>query len=188
MTKIKALVAIFVLLLFAAPAAQRDDWVEVSSPLRGFRIKMPGQPKESALEATEGRQTFYTYSDAEGARTAVVMVLSYVALKSSPDNAEAFLKKGVEDFAKSLDGKVVSLTRREYRVPNYSRRNGKLSVTIQTYPGLEARVKAAGSMTLLISYVDVVNRRLFMMKYAAQNERYSEAEAKRFFDSFSLLY
>lgn len=193
MAYLKALVAVFVLLLFAAipAAAQRDDWVEVSSPLEGFFSRMPGKAEKRTEEGAEGRYSIYFYSEAKGADRSVLMVVAHVALKTQPDDTKALLKWEIEYFTKALEvinPKVVSMNRRDYEAPDYSLRDGRLSPRMRNYPGVEAKVKADRNTILYRVFVDAARRRLFLLEYFAADERYSEAEAKRFFDSFSLLY
>jgi hypothetical protein len=189
MTYIKMLAAVFALLLFAATSApaQRDDRVVVSSPLHGFSIKMPGKPKETPIDYREGKSTEYLYNDAA---KSIVMILIYTSLKEQPNDAEALLRYVTEEYARGARGKIVSLTRREYKAPVYGRRDGRLTVETRTYPGLEASVKATDRRVThhVMAFVDARGLRFFMMAYTATDERFSATEAKRFFDSFTLLY
>jgi hypothetical protein len=170
----RALLIVFALvLLFATPStAQIENWVTVSPPLAAFLIKMPGQPEKKVEE----RRTHYTYKEHPKSSKSLFIEVGVVNLPFGAVEAEATLRKEIEDFAKVFEGKIVSTARHDYK---------KDSPMKQAFPGIEAKVTSEGSTCLLAVYL--ISPKEYMTTYCAANERYSQAEAERFLNSFVVL-
>ena len=169
----KALIISFTFfLLFTAPSfAQIDNWVTVSPLLTDFIIKMPGQPEKEV----KGRTTVYFYPSKED--ETLVTGIAVERLPAPGIDLESYLRKYIDDYAaKAFKGKIVSTTQRDYK---------KDSPMKPSYRGIEAKVANEYAKCLMAAYA--VNVKVYAMNYCAKNDRYSQAEAERFLDSFVLL-
>lgn len=173
----RALVTTFALaLLFtAATAAQTDNWVTVSPPGAAFLIKMPGQPEKKDKEGV----TQYYYSEHNKPDRWLITILGWKSRGLGTSDAEAVVRKEIEEFAEGFEGKVVSTRRRDY---------AKDSPAKPPFTGLEAVVTREGYRCLVAAYdVNLFGRKSYVMSYCATEGRYSRAEAEQFLDSFVLL-
>ena len=160
-----------VILFIAAPTlAQIENWVNVAPPGAAFFIKMPAQPQKNVKDNI----TQYDYT--ENPKTDKFLYVG-IAVENLPLGAgEEYLKKEIDDFTSTLGGKTISTERHDYK---------KDSPTKQPYPGMLAKITKGSANCLVASYV--VNTKNYTMCYCAGSERYSQAEAERFLDSFVLI-
>lgn len=170
----RALLIVFALvLLVSVPSnAQIENWVTVSPPLTAFLIKMPGQPEKRVEE----RITQYIYKEYPKSNKYLFTAVGIVNLPLGAGEAEATLRKEIESFAKTFEGKTVSTARRDYKNDSPMK---------QPFPGIEAKVTREGNTCLVAAYI--ISPKEYMMSYCAANERYSQAEAERFLSSFVVL-
>ena len=187
MTRTRLFVPLLALLLLAGAALeQNSDSETFTDNFEGFSVKMPGQPQK----LVDGKMTAYVYSGAGKTPKAIVYGLAWRKVEGMWD-AEKLLNENVDDFAKAFgDAKVSSRTRHDYVVMTSDVKNLKLTTKKSSYPGMEAKLQAAdGSNGKMIVYVEKTRSREYAMCYVVGREaKYSEEDARRFFNSFVFLY
>ncbi len=148
---------------------------------------MPGPP----VKAVDGQVITYVYIESAHTPRAVIFGVAWRKTAAVWDVGQT-LNQNIDDFVNRLgDGtRIVSRAQREYTVMTSGVRNLKATTRTQSYPGVEARLQrndgAAGKMVV---YVDKARLREFALCYVGgPAAKYSEEDARRFFDSFTFLY
>jgi hypothetical protein len=189
MTRTRMSAGLLALVLAAGAAlAQQTGWVTVTQGLEGFSIKMPSQPEKSFDEKT--RATVYMSSLAKGTPKAAAFGLAW-RKRDAVWDVEKAMNEIIDDYARVFDNAtVVSRTRHDYVVMTSAINNLKPTTKKSGYPGMEAKLRRKdGSGGTLIVYIDKPRLREFGMCYMVGPEaKYSEEDARRFFDSFVFMY
>ncbi|HYK41231.1 MAG TPA: hypothetical protein VE007_02505 [Thermoanaerobaculia bacterium] len=173
------------LLLAGAALARPGEWFTLTDSQEGFSIRMPGQPQKTV----NGKITIYQYAPGTSSQ-GVSYGLAWRKTEAIWD-AEKLLNQNVDDFARTFgETKVLSRTRHDYVVMTSDVKNLRMTTKKSGYPGMEARLQRAdGAIGTMIVYVDKMRSREIAMAYLVGREaKYSEEDARRFFDSFVFLY
>lgn len=193
MSRQRSPIFVIALLLVVAPAmARAADWISHNELVEGFSFQMPGEPRK----ALDGKLTSYIFAQAANSPNAIIYGLAFRKIDDILVDAERLANKNLDDFAASFsitpgDARIVSRVPRHYTVSTVERNLLKATVnTTQVMTGAEGRVQRQdGSHGIIVAFVDRTRHREFSMSYVVgRDARLSEDDARRFFNSFTLLF
>jgi len=152
-------------------------WQEFTPPDGSFSVLMPGTPQEDRSTSQSGSGQIETVSFLiEASSGSVAYAVSYTDFPpdflASIDNRE-LLNLAVEQQMQQRDFTIM----------------GQHDITMDGHAGVEftATGTIEGLASTAKSRVYMVNNRFYMLICVAANEYYSEADANRFLESFTLL-
>lgn len=177
MKNIKALAAVFAVILFCSFAA---DWVDFVSKEGRFKVKMPKQPVHSTQSVSvkppiKMHQFIYDatkYKDEN--LTYLVMYCDYPSDQVNSDFrdeiVDTIMKGSLEGAAKEMEGKLLSLTRNDYK----------------EFPGRRAKYDIQNGQGICYMNEYLIHNRMYLLMALCEPKADSNASLARFFNSFEI--
>ena len=156
--------------LSLAMGCSRAEFKEFSPPGSGFKVQMPGTPKDQSTTAAGMQMKAFTTEERNGA-----YFVSYADLpipaNESPDQIQSRLDGSREGALHNMGGKLTSESKIQL--------SGK-------YPGRDIRAEVPGKQMYARVQVFLAERRLYSLIALGTQSWVNSAESNKFFDSFAL--
>jgi hypothetical protein len=166
----KAMRGLTVVLLLAAGGCGQEGFREITSAAGGYRVQMPGNPREQVKDSAIGPLHVQASEEADGTYVVGYIDLPYPENEKPEVRAQRLnkLRGAVLDRAK---GKLV----------------GDRKITLaDRYPGWELTTESANQQNGMRMRIYLVNRRFYQLTVAGTHAFVSAPEADTFLASFAL--
>ena len=157
--------------LSLAIGCSRAEFKEFSPPGSGFKVQMPGTPKDQSTTAAGIQMKAFVTEERNGA-----YFVSYADLPIPPNESPAQIQTRLDG---SRDGSLSNI-------------GGKLASESKIqlsgkYPGRDIRAEVPSKKMFAREQVFIVDRRLYSLIALGTQSWVNSAESNKFFDSFALL-
>lgn len=174
---ILAVCLVITLCSFLAP-----DWVDLNSSAGRFSMKFPRQPAPQTQDINTGsmhlKLHMFVYDASKYKDDNLAYVAMYCDYPSDMVNSEfrdeivdTILNGGISSMAESMDGKIVSIEKSNYK----------------DFPGKKARVDLKKGEGYAYVKIYLVHSRMYLMEVVGEPKNDHNASIDKFFDSFMLV-
>ena len=182
MKQIKPVALILTLLILCGFTARAADWTEFSSKVGNFKMKFPGHPEETIQDVQVGDVSLklhlfiYDASNDSGDNlTYYVMYCDYPKTMINSDLSseilDTFLKNSIEGGAKSMNGKIVSITKENFK----------------GFPGRKVKINIMDGQGIGYQKVCLVHNRAYFSMVLCESQKDNNPSIEQFLNSFELL-
>jgi len=166
------LICLFLTALVAPPCPAAPAVKAFRSKAGRFSVKAPGKPVEQqqAVDTAAGKVMLHTSVFQSGNQAFIASYADYPAATVKSANRTAMLDGVRDGFVSNVQGTLLK----------------ERKLTFKTFPGREFRVETGSGLIMLVR-VYLVRNRLYQTVAGAAKDKFPEADAKKFLDSFALI-